>query len=222
MATADCQTGDMIAKSKPTTTDDLVEIATVRVELSDTDPLIWREVEVPTSITFKVLNDIVQAVMGWEGYHLWEFTIAKQRYALPIDDDWGPVPRTDATKVRLHDVLRPRKTNIDYLYDFGDSWEHRIIVTRIRPGEPGAVYPRYVGGEWNAPPEDCGGIPGFYDKLDAIGDPKHPDHDDIVEWMGEYDPKVIDEPAIKAALARIASRRHAAARRGKRKSTPTD
>jgi Plasmid pRiA4b ORF-3-like protein len=64
------------------------EIATVRIELQDTDPVIWRQVEVPTSITLKVLHDIVQAVMGWFNYHLWEFTIGKQRYGPPTDKDW--------------------------------------------------------------------------------------------------------------------------------------
>jgi Plasmid pRiA4b ORF-3-like protein len=70
--------------------DSFNEIATVRIELRHTDPLIWRQVEVPSSITFKVLHDIIQAVMGWFDYHLWEFTVSKQRYGLPMDDDWGP------------------------------------------------------------------------------------------------------------------------------------
>src|SRR5947199_7507755 len=100
--------------------------------------------------------------MGWFNYHLWEFTIGKRRYGLPADEDWGTEPRIEASKVRLRDVLQPGKNVIDYLYDFGDSWEHRITITNIRRGEPGVFYPRHVAGEWNAPPEDCGGIPGFY------------------------------------------------------------
>jgi len=87
--------------------------------------------------------------------------------------DWGTTPRIQATKIRLRDILKPRKTIIDYLYDFGDSWEHRLTVTDIHQGEPGISYPRYIGGEWNAPPEDCGGTPGFYETLDAIADREH-------------------------------------------------
>ena len=102
--------------------DSFNQIATVRIELRDSDPVIWRQVEVPTSITLKVLHNVIQVAMGWFDYHLWEFTIAKRRYGLPMDEDWGTEPRTDATKVRLRDVLRPRKTTIDYLYDFGDCW----------------------------------------------------------------------------------------------------
>jgi transposase-like protein len=161
------------------------EIATVRIELRYTDPLIWRQVEVPTSITLKVLHDIIQAVIGWCDCHLWEFTIGKQRYVPPIlmDDSWGTAPLIAADKVRLRDVLKPRKTVIDYLYDMGDSWEHRLTVTGVRAGEPGVSYPRYIGGERNGPPEDCCGIPGFYELLEVLGDPAHPDHAFLKQWQ---------------------------------------
>lgn len=190
--------------------DSFNEICTVRIELLDTDPLIWRQVEVPTSITLKVLHDIVQITMGWLDYHLWAFTIGKQKYGPPMEEDWNTPPQIDAIKVRLRDVLNPRKTTIDYLYDFGDCWKHRLVVTGIRQGEPGVSYPRYIGGEWAGPPEDSGGIPGLYEKLDAMADPEHPEHDDIVEWLGDYDPKEIDELPLKIALGRIANRRNAA------------
>src|SRR5262249_10305381 len=121
-----CQTGSMMSPARQNAAcDSFNEIATVRIELRYTDPLIWRQVEVPTSITLKVLHDIIQVVMGWLDYHLWEFTIGKQRFGLPMDDDWGTEPRIEAGKVRLRDVLKPRKTVIDYTYDFGDGWEHR-------------------------------------------------------------------------------------------------
>ena len=116
--------------------DNFNEIATVRIELRDSNPVIWRQVEVPTSITLKVLHNVIQAAMGWFDYHLWEFTIGERRYGLPMDEDWGTEPRIDAAKVRLREVLRPRRTTIDYLYDFGDSWEHRLTVTHIRAGDP--------------------------------------------------------------------------------------
>lgn len=132
----------MSPSPKPAASASVNEIATVRIELRDTDPLIWREVEAPTSITLKVLHDVIQAVMGWFDYHLWEFTIDKQRYGLPMDEDWGTEPRKDAAKVRLRDVLKPRRTTIDYLYDFGDSWEHRLTVTGVRVGDPANLYQR--------------------------------------------------------------------------------
>jgi Plasmid pRiA4b ORF-3-like protein len=200
--------------------DSFNEIATVRIELRDSNPVIWRQVEVPTSITLKVLHNVIQAAMGWFDYHLWEFTIGERRYGLPTDEDWGTEPRIDAAKVRLREVLRPRRTTIDYLYDFGDSWEHRLTVTHIRAGDPDLSYPRYITGEHNAPPEDCGGIPGFYQMLDAAADPNHPDHAEAKEWLDDYVLDTFDELPIKYALGRIANQRNAAKARLAKKKPP--
>ncbi len=200
--------------------DSFNEIATVRIELRDSNPVIWRQVEVPTSITLKVLHNVIQAAMGWFDYHLWEFTIGERRYGLPTDEDWGTEPRIDAAKVRLREVLRPRRTTIDYLYDFGDSWEHRLTVTHIRAGDPDLSYPRYIAGEHNAPPEDCGGIPGFYQMLDAAADPNHPDHAEAKEWLDDYVLDTFDELPIKYALGRIANQRNAAKARLAKKKPP--
>lgn len=157
--------------------------------------------------------------MGWLDYHLWEFTIDRRRFGLPMDEDWGTEPRGDAGKVRLREVLKPRRTTIDYLYDFGDCWEHRLTVIGIRTGEPGVAYPRFVAGERNAPPEDCGGIPGFYEALEAAADPTHENHADAKQWLDDYDPDTLEELPIKYALDRIAARRRPArARLGKRPS----
>jgi hypothetical protein len=199
--------------------DSFNEIASVQIELRHTDPLIWRRVEVPTSITLKVLHDIIQAVIGWFDCHLWEFIIAEQKYGLPMDEEWGTEPRIEAAKIRLRDVLKPRKTVINYVYDFGDYWEHRLTVTDVRAGQPDISYPRYIGGERNGPPEDCSGIPGFYGLLDALADPRHPDHTDAKTWSGDYDPNTFDELPIKYALGRIANRRNAARSRLAKKQT---
>jgi hypothetical protein len=198
------------------------EIATLRIEPRDTDPVIWRQVEVPTSVTLKVLRGIIQAVMGWLNHHLWEFTIGKQGHGLPANQDWGTESRIEASKVRLCDVLKSRKNGIDYPYGFGDSREHRITVTNIRPAESGVSYPRYIAGEWNAPPEDRGGIPRFHAMLEAVADLNHPNHAEAKEWRDEYDPRVIDELPITCALGRIANRRHTAkARLANNKQTPS-
>ena len=106
-------------------------------------------------------------------------SLVARRFGLPMDEDWGTEPRTEAAKVRLREVLDPRRTVIAYVYDFGDDWEHRLILANTRQGEPGTAYPRYVAGEGNAPPEDCGGIPGFYEKLEIVADPGHPDHAEL-------------------------------------------
>jgi len=127
-----------------------------------------------------------------------------------MDDDWGTEPRIAAGKVHLRDVLKPRKTIIDYTYDFGDSWEHRLSVTDVRTGQPGVSYPRYIAGERNGPPEDCGGMPVSCEWFEEISDPTHEGHAEAKEWADEYDPSIFDELLIKYALSRIANRRNAA------------
>lgn len=190
---------------------DVQQIATLKIELVDTDPLIWRQVEVPTSVTLKDLHDIVQAAVGWFNQHMWEFRIGRQVYGLPIPgDNWSATPMINAGKVNLGELLKPRKTVIDYTYDMGDCWEHRLTVTDVRPADPDIVYPRYIAGERPAPPEDCGGVPGFYAALEALADPEHPDHDEVVDWMDGYDPDHLNELALKLAIGRIASRKRAA------------
>lgn len=200
----------MSGKRASSAADSINQVCTLRVELRDSDPLIWRQVEVPTAMTLKGLHEVIQAAMGWFDCHLWEFSVGRRRFGLPMDEDWGTEPRIEATKVRLREVLTPRKTSMTYTYDFGDGWEHRLTLSNTRPGEPGIAYPRYIAGEGNAPPEDCGGIPGFYEKLDIVADPRHPDYDEIKEWLGNYDPDSIDERQIKIDLGRIAKRKNTA------------
>ncbi len=183
------------------------EIATLRIELCFTEPLIWREVTIPVSITLKTLHDIVQAAMGWMDSHLWTFTIDHAEYGLPSgDDDWRDSPLINARTAALPDILKPRKTKIQYLYDFGDSWEHALTITSRRMGEEGQSYPCYVGGEQNAPIDDCGGIPGFYESLHILADPKHREYEETRSWFGEYDPAIIDKRRIEAGLKAIAKR----------------
>lgn len=193
--------------------DSFTEIATVRIELDGSDPPIWRMVEVPTSVTLKVLHDIVQSAMGWFDYHLWEIVIGGSAYGLPMEEDWDTAPRKVASRTRLRDVLAPGTTRIDYIYDFGDCWQHTLIVSEVRAGDLATGYPRFVAGERQCPPEDCGGIPGFYEMLEARADPEHPEHLEICEWLDGYDPDELDVLPIEIALGRIAARRNAAAKR---------
>jgi hypothetical protein len=198
--------------------DSFEEIATIRIELRRIDPLIWRQVEVPTSITIRVLHDIIQAAMGWFDYHLWEFTVGKQRYGLPMDDDWGTEPRIAAGKVRLRDVLKPRKTVIDYTYDFGDGWEHRLTVTDVRAGQRDVSYPRYIGGERNTD------RPRIAAASQASMNCSKRSLTVLIRAMpiskklaGDYDPDTFDALPIKYALGRIANRRNAAKARSAKK-----
>jgi Plasmid pRiA4b ORF-3-like protein len=125
-------------------------IATLRIDLIDSDPPIWREIEVPLAMTLKQLHGAIQAAMEWEDAHLWEFTLGRER-----------IGSSRAARLTLQDVLRPRITKLGYTYDMGDCWQHQLTLTKPRPADPALAYPRYLAGENPAPPEDCGGIPGF-------------------------------------------------------------
>ena len=179
------------------------EIASLRIELVDSDPLIWREVEVPTSITLTTLHQIVQAAMGWFDYHLWEFRVGGKTYGLPMDEDWGTEPRQEAANTRLAEVLKAGRTVIGYTYDMGDDWAHKLVVSDVRPADEKLSYPRYVAGRGACPPEDCGGLPGFYWLLEARADQSRPDHAEAQEQLGDYDPDEIDELSIALELGRI-------------------
>lgn len=130
-----------------------------------------------------------------------------------MDEDWGTSPRKVASRTHLRDMLAPSTITIDYTYDFGDNWEHSLTVSDVRRGEPDTAYPRFIGGERDCPPEDCGGIPGFYEMLEAKANPAYPDHVEITEWLGGYDPDELDVFPLEIALGRIAARRNAAAKR---------
>lgn len=126
---------------------------------------------------------------------------------------WGTAPRKVASRTLLRDVFAPGTTRIHYVYDFGNYWEHSLIIRDVRAGDRSTAYPRFIAGERNCPPEDCGGIPGFYEMLEARNDPDHPDHADVSEWLDDFDPDELDVFPINGILGRIAARRNAAAKR---------
>jgi hypothetical protein len=188
-------------------------IARLRIVLSDTDPAIWRRVDVPVEASLKMLHDIIQSAMGWQDYHLWEFEADGRRYGLP-DPEWPDDTLTAAKNTKLKALIDRGIRQLDYMYDMGDSWHHSIAVEAVEPGQGDTKYPRYVDGERRCPPEDVGGTPGFENFLEAIDDPRHPDHAELIEWYdecygGTYNPDIIDEFFTTRRVAAIAIRRAA-------------
>jgi hypothetical protein len=177
-------------------------IAVLRVELQDIEPLIWRRVGVRGSITLPELHGVIQAAMGWLDNHLWEFTVNERRYGLHIadDPDWNQ-RITNAAGVTLASLLGTGVAEIVYLYDMGDNWEHRVIVEKLKPTESGTLYPQFLGGERRCPPEDCGGFPGYYEFLSSITGKQSKSRRAALDWYGRpYDPDDIDEEQIIANL----------------------
>ena len=102
-----------------------------------------------------------------------------------MEQAFGGSRTASERKARLFNVLGRAGTKARYTYDFGDNWEHQIVVEKRLAPEPGRAYPACLAGERHGPPEDCGGIPGFYNLLEAISDPEHEQHDDLVEWLNK-------------------------------------
>jgi len=145
--------------------------------------------------------------MGWLDCHLWELAANGRRYSMlvPNDADWKERIK-DVAKTKLSALLASGVREIGYLYDMGDNWQHRIIVEKLKAAEPGALYPLYLGGERRCPPEDCGGIPGYYEFLNNIASKQNKKRQAALDWHGgPYDPDEIDEQQIITALNRLAN-----------------
>jgi len=176
-----------------------ISIYQFKVTLKGSKPPIWRRVQVKDNIRLGDLHGVIQCVMGWDGGHLHQFIHQGQYFGEPSDDDWDRV--TDEEKVRLTDLHLRAKSKFVYEYDFGDGWMHDIVVEKTLPVEKGVDYPRCIDGKLACPPEDCGGIWGFYNMLQALSDPKHPEHEDKKEWLGDkFDPEAFDLEARDAIL----------------------
>jgi len=129
--------------------------------------------------------------MGWTNSHLHSFTIQGIDYGEPMPElGFDEMGLRNEEPVKLSRVIRGEKFKFLYLYDFGDSWEHDILVEKILEADPEIDYPICIKGKRACPPEDCGGAWGYQGFLEAIQDPNHPEHEEMLEWVGgEFDPE---------------------------------
>ncbi len=177
-----------------------VSIYQIKVTLRDSKPPIWRRILVRSDITLGELHHILQAVMGWWDYHLHQFIVGRTYYGVPHPDYADFMDMCDESDVRLNQIADAGAKFV-YEYDFGDSWEHILLVEKVLPLEPDQQYPVCIKGKRACPPEDVGGVWGYYGFLEAIQDPDHPEHEDYLEWIGEdFDPEAFDLDAVNAAL----------------------
>jgi hypothetical protein len=190
------------------------EIYQIKVTLLGMDPPIWRRLLVPADLTLEQLHHVLQLAMGWEDCHMHEFRIGQQRFGTPdpMEQVLGGSRTASERTARLFNVLSRAGTKAVYTYDFGDSWEHQIVVEKRLAPEPGCPYPVCLAGERHGPPEDCGGIPGFYNLLEAISDPEHEQHEELLDWLGgDFDPQAFSVEQVNRRLALLQRRRKKAA-----------
>lgn len=173
----------------------------LKITLRGSKPAIWRRVQVPGSVNFNRLHDVFQIVMGWTDSHLHQFVDAPVIYSVPSGDDYSRVERLDERRFRLAEVAQHEKASFIYEYDFGDGWTHEVVVQKILPADPKTKYAVCLDGRNACPPEDCGGIWGYYRLLEAVKNPKHEEHEEMLEWLGEqFDPGHFDLQKINAKL----------------------
>lgn len=171
----------------------------LKITLQGLRPPIWRRVLVAGDTTLARLHDIIQIVMGWTDSHMHAFEIQGAAYSLP--EIAGELDFKDSRRVKLSQFITGEKFTFRYDYDFGDSWEHQILVEKILPPDPAQPLPVCLKGVRAGPPEDVGGVWGYVQFLEAISDPQHPEHADYVAWIdGDFDPAAFDLAAVNRRL----------------------
>lgn len=182
----------------------------IKISLRGSKPPIWRRVVIPADLTLAALHEVIQTAMGWYDCHLHAFEVDGEEFAgkgpdAYVDTDNGGLDDAD---YRLSDVARHEKDTLDYVYDFGDDWKHTITVEKIIPAGDNRQAWNWtcLTGKGACPPEDCGGIHGYYQLLGALQDPKHPEHKEMKEWYGEMNPEKFDPEAVTKRLEALKKR----------------
>jgi pRiA4b ORF-3-like protein len=173
----------------------------MKVTLLGSQPPIWRRVLVPHDTTLGKFHQVLQVTIGWTGRHLHQYRCGDTYYGVP-DPEFG-MECLSEKRTLLAEVLTRPGSRMVYEYDFGDGWEHDVVLEKILAPVPDQVYPIAADGKGACPPEDVGGIGGYIHFLEAMHDHTHPDHPEMVDWCGgSFDPDRLDLNLINRALKR--------------------
>jgi hypothetical protein len=182
------------------------QIYQFKITLLDTKPKIWRRIQIP-DCKLNTLHYHIQAVMGWNNSHLHHFIIGRERYGIPklLDDPMLGSKVIDSTKTMLSDLLPTsgQRFKFEYTYDMGDNWEHEVLFEGVVNPDPKVKYPVCLEGERSAPPEDCGGTPGYEHLLEVLADPGQEEYHDALHWVGDgFDPAFFDPRIATVRMVR--------------------
>jgi len=173
----------------------------LKITIKDTKPPVWRRILLPANATFWELHIAIQDSFGWIDYHLHEFFIgtAWDRNATsialpnPENDILGEEKKpVDESKAILSDYLSKDRTWITYVYDFGDNWEHRIVLEKVLPADKKVDYPQVIAGKRACPWEDSGGPWGYLDKIEILKNKNHEEFRYIADWLDINDFEELD------------------------------
>jgi len=189
------------------------QIIEIKIELEGLKPKVWRSFQVEADITFNRLHEIIQKVMGWENYHMYDFKVGTTSIVDHRSEEgeygFGTGKTYKANKVKLADFIEKKSQKFNYFYDMVDFWEHKLTVKKIFDvDDDDKAYPIVLAGERACPPEDCGGVWGYMELLEILSDPEHPEYEERIEdWLGEdFDPEYfnVEEVNKKFRKTRIA------------------
>jgi hypothetical protein len=170
-------------------------------------PPVWRKVAVPAQFTFLRFHEVIQAAFGWENYHLFEFSSggygSDLQISMPDPMGMGERNQKEAGKVKLSQIFKEEGQNFTYIYDFGDDWVHLITLEKIVDEK--TIKADCMAGKGACPPEDCGGPWGYTELKETLADPKHPEHEEMKEWLEleedeEWDPVAFDLEEAQALV----------------------
>ena len=159
-------------------------------------PPVWRRLSVRSDMRLDRLHAAIQAAFGWQDCHMHVFTSAAGEFGVP-DRELGVM---DERRVRLGELIGGVGDRIRYTYDFGDDWEHEIVVEELLDADPAARYPVLVAATGACPPEDCGGSWGYAELKEILADPGHEQHEEMLDWLGLEDASAFDPNAIALDL----------------------
>jgi len=194
-------------RAQPATAD--APLYQLKITLKWSKPPIWRRVVVRADMKLDRLHDVIQIAMGWMDCHLHQFIAAMGsprscygRTDLEFADMDGEM--LSESRHTVVDLAPAAKNKFIYEYDFGDNWQHEVTVEKILPPDATSKHPVCLAGANAAPPEDCGGIVGYYDMLEILADPEHSEHEEMKEWIGEeWDAAAFSPEYINKALKRL-------------------
>lgn len=164
-------------------------LVTIKVSLRGSKPPIWRRLVLAASSSLADLDFAIQSSMGWGNCHLHAFEIDGRTYGdrSTMDDV------TDENRLSLNSIVSAGTHRFSYTYDFGDNWEHSVTIEKIADTDIPAPRPVCIAGKRACPPDDCGGIWGYYNLLEVLADPSHPEHADMKDWMvDDFDPETFE------------------------------
>lgn len=181
----------------------------LKITLRDSKPPIWRTIQIKSTATFWELHCAIQDAFAWSNSHLHSFMFVDKNsgtelcFGIPDDEYADELGETlPGWKHKITKYLNPLFPKMEYVYDFGDNWEHTIKLEEVLPAEKGVTYPRCLKGKRNSPPDDCGGVWGYADMLEVLANPRDTEYEDTKAWIesmkgGPFDPEQFDPRSVQ-------------------------